>query len=441
MNLPAATPPPGCPAHVPHRSRVRSEVPENALFGAEFTANPTAVYARLREKHGAVAPVVLEGGVSAYLVMGYHEALSVLRDPVRFPSNPSHWRALKEGRVPPDWTMMAIIAPRPNVRYVDDDDTPGSPDHQLHSRLRGAITFGLRKVNERRLRIATERAANQLISEFSADRIDLIGGYAGRIPAMVVINQLGLGSRQAAEMLPLVDSLLGGGPECVPASEELERRLLRLVADRRARPANDIPSWMVAAPQKLSDEEIMQQLWLILVAGLGGCQSWIGNTLREMLTSNLHTQMSGARLTIRDALDRVLWDQSPLQALPGRYTRSTGPAQHLGRYQIPPGEILIVGMAAASSDPLLRSGEGPLVGNRSYPAFGSGPHACPAESIAEIICSTAVEHLLQRVPDIRLAVPPEELVWQESLTVRGLVALPVTCSPIQPVPTLTAQSG
>jgi cytochrome P450 len=440
MNLPPATPPPGCPAHVPHRTRVRSEVPENALFGAEFTANPTAVYARLREQHGAVAPVVLEGGVDAFLVMGYHEVLSVLRDPVRFPSNPIHWQALKEGRIPSDWTMMAIVAPRPNVRYVDDDDTPGSPDHQLHSRLRGAITFSLRKVNERRLRIATERIANQLISEFSSDGIDLIADYAGRIPSMVMINQLGLGRRQAAEVLTLVDSILGGGPESVPASADLESRLLRLAADRRGRPVNDIPSWMVAAPQRLNDEEVMQQLWLVLVAGLGMCQSWIGNTLREMLTSNLHTQISGARLTIRDALDRVLWDQSPLQALTGRYTRSTGPAQHLGRYEIPPGEMLIVGMAAASSDPLLRSGEGPLVGNRSYPVFGSGPHACPAESIAEIICATAVEHLLHRVPDIQLAVPPEELVWQESLLVRGLVALPVSCSHIQSVPTLTAQS-
>jgi hypothetical protein len=37
--------------------------------------------------------------------------------------------------------------------------------------------------------------------------------------------------------------------------------------------------------------------------------------------------------------------------------------------------------------------------------------------------------LLDRLPDLTLAIPPRELRWQETVLCRGLVELPVVFSP------------
>ena len=69
--------------------------------------------------------------------------------------------------------------------------------------------------------------------------------------------------------------------------------------------------------------------------------------------------------------------------------------------------------------------------NRAHLSFGHGDHACPvgAPEIAETIARTAVEVLLDRIPDTGLAVPADVLRWKETPIVRGLESLPVTFTP------------
>ncbi|HEY7486340.1 MAG TPA: cytochrome P450, partial [Streptosporangiaceae bacterium] len=55
------------------------------------------------------------------------------------------------------------------------------------------------------------------------------------------------------------------------------------------------------------------------------------------------------------------------------------------------------------------------------------PH--PAQEIAEVIAEIAIEVLLDRLPDVTLAVADEALVWRASPWMRGLIALPVRFSP------------
>ncbi|MDA0634772.1 hypothetical protein OUY22_15210 [Nonomuraea sp. MCN248] len=64
-------------------------------------------------------------------------------------------------------------------------------------------------------------------------------------------------------------------------------------------------------------------------------------------------------------------------------------------------------------------------------AFGHGEYGCPfpAPELAEIISKTAVEVLLDRLPDVRLAVTPGELRWRRTLWIRALESLPVVFTP------------
>jgi cytochrome P450 len=91
--------------------------------------------------------------------------------------------------------------------------------------------------------------------------------------------------------------------------------------------------------------------------------------------------------------------------------------------------MLVLSVAAAHADPAVQPGVADdASANRAHLAFGHGEHRCPvhAEEFAEVIAQTAVEVLLDRLPDVRLAVPAPDLVWAPAIWVRGLTALPVT---------------
>src|SRR5207302_180620 len=71
-------------------------------------------------------------------------------------------------------------------------------------------------------------------------------------------------------------------------------------------------------------------------------------------------------------------------------------------------------------------------GNRAQMSFSHGEHGCPypAPELAEVIAKTSIEVLLDRLPDLTLAVPAGSLEWRPSVWVRGLTSLPVTFTPV-----------
>lgn len=92
--------------------------------------------------------------------------------------------------------------------------------------------------------------------------------------------------------------------------------------------------------------------------------------------------------------------------------------------------MLLLGLAAGNVDPIVRPDLAkPLHGNRSHLSFGSGPHECPGQDIGRAIAETGIDCLLTLLPDLRLAVPEEELTWTSAWLSRHLVALPVEFTP------------
>lgn len=70
-------------------------------------------------------------------------------------------------------------------------------------------------------------------------------------------------------------------------------------------------------------------------------------------------------------------------------------------------------------------------GNNAFLSFGHGEHRCPfpAQETAEVIARTGIEVLLDRLPDVDLAVPAEQLTRRPSPWLRGLTDLPVLFTP------------
>jgi cytochrome P450 len=389
------------------------------LYGPRFHGDSDAVYAEIREEHGPVAPVLLEGDIPAWFVCGYRELHQVTTDAQLFARDTRRWRGWET--VPEDWPLMAYLQYTPSVMFTE------GPEHR---RRAGAISDALEAVDQFDLAAQCERIADQLIDKFAGGgEAELMGQYASRIPLRAAAMMCGMPESAARA---LIDDMMMGlgapGPVAFAASDRVQDGLGQLVEQKRQYPGEDVPSHLLADPAHLSAEEIVLDLLVVLASAHGQTTNWIGNTIRLMLTdTRFAITLSGGRSSVGDALNEVLWHDSPMQNNLGRIaTRDT----QLGGQSIRAGDLLVLGLAAANADPQVRPSEG-ATGNRAMMSFGHGEHGCPypAPELAEIIAKTSVEVLIDRLPDLTLAVPPAQLHWLPSVWSRGLVSLPVTFTP------------
>ncbi|MET9843771.1 cytochrome P450 [Streptomyces ossamyceticus] len=395
-------PPPGCPAHEP-------------LYGPDFAADPAAAYRRLRA-HGPTAPVELAPGVRATLVTSYDAALHVLRSTETFSKDPRRWNDLADGTVPLDSPVVPMMMYRPNALFTDGEE---------HRRLRGAITDSLARVEQHTLRGYVESSADTLIDRFApTGKADLLGEYAQVIPLLVFNHLFGC---PADHGLKLVEGMSGifDGVDAERADELLTTTLFDLVHLKRRTPGPDVTSWLLAHPAALTDEEMVHSLVVLMGGGTEPQQNLIAGALRLLLSDDRFAgDLSGGSLPVEDALDEVLWSDPPMANYavhyPVRDVVYEGAALRAG-------DPVVVSLAAANTDPALTGDR--RAGNRAHLAWSAGPHNCPAQSEARLIASVAVEKLLDRLPDLELAVPSDQLEWRPGPFHRALTALPVSFPP------------
>jgi len=110
------------------------------------------------------------------------------------------------------------------------------------------------------------------------------------------------------------------------------------------------------------------------------------------------------------------------------------------REEVIRGGDMLLGLGGANLDPHVRAHlvddtEPAHEGNSAHFAFSHGEYRCPfpAQQIAEIIARTGIEVLLDRLPDLDLAVPPQNLVRRPSPFLRGMTSLPVHFTPVRVV--------
>ncbi|MEU4877987.1 cytochrome P450 [Streptomyces sp. NPDC021608] len=407
MDRPTApVPPPGCPAH-----QSGGRVP---LHGPEFAADPQAYYSYLRH-YGPTAPVELAPGVEATLVTDYATALQLLQDSGAFRKDARRWRDLNEGRVSPDSPVAPLLAYRPNAMFSDGAE---------HLRLRQAITDSMARVDSRRLGRSTEQVSTYLISQFgSRGSADLLGDYAKQLPLFVFNELFGctadIGDRVVFGMTGMFD-----GVNAEQAVGVMFGAIGELVALKRARPGDDVPSWLMEHSSKLTDEELVHQIALLLVAGNEPLRNLIGNTLHRLLTHDAYAHQGGL---IDEAMDDTLWENPPMQNLAPHYPTSD---MEFAGQKLQAGDLVLVSFAAANTGPALTAAR-QAGSNRAHLAWSAGPHACPSKEPARQITVAAIENLLNKLPDVELAVPTESLTWRPGPFNRGLTALPAKFTPVR----------
>ncbi|MDT0343209.1 cytochrome P450 [Streptomyces sp. DSM 44938] len=390
------------------------------LSGPRFHTDPARLYREMRQEHGPVVPVVLPGDIPAWLVVGYRELHHVTGDTTLFTRDMGLWNQWPN--IPDDWPLLPMVNRRqPSIYY-----TVGA-EHQRHVDM---VVPALEAVDPFELRRHAEEIADALIDAFCGQgEAELITGYAKLLPILVLGRIIGFPDSEGPELTRAINALADGGEDAIAAHRYVQDAMSRLLAAKRAAPGADVASRMLACPG-FTDEEYILDLTAITAAGHLPTSDWIGNSLRLMLTDDrFAASLSGGRHSVGEAMNEVLWEDTPTQILAGRWaSRDTS----LGGQRVQAGDMLLLGLQGAHGDPGIQGeGQATTGGNNAHFSFSHGEFRCPfpAQEIAEVIARTGIEVLLDRLPDIDLADPSQTLTRRPSPFLRGMTALPVRFTP------------
>ena len=126
------------------------------------------------------------------------------------------------------------------------------------------------------------------------------------------------------------------------------------------------------------------------------------------------------------ALEEMLRYDCPVERAPMRFATTD---TNLAGETIRRGDLISIVLGSANRD---EAGfeQADVFNIRRTPnrhlAFGFGIHYCLGAPLARLEGRVAIDVLLQRLPPMRLAVPPEKLRWGSNPIMRGLHRLPVT---------------
>lgn len=387
------------------------------LHSPDFAADPYAAYSRMRGAYGPLVPIELAPNVPATLVIDYRIALWILHDPERFPADPRFWQQ----SIPDDSPIKPMMQWYPNA--LRNSGT-------IHARYRAAYVAAIDGIDLHALNTQIETIATPLINSFCQEgSADLVSQYAFPLVFEVLNQMVGcsaeLGQRVATGMAALFDTV-----NAAWGMQHLSEALMELIQMRRAEPGDDVTSRLAHHPANLDDTEMLYNLISFYGAGLEPMQNLIANTLLLMLTDDrVGGDVLGGVLSTRDALDDVLFNDPPISNFSITYPRQP---ILVGDTWIPAHQPVVISLAACNNDPAIRGGD--HTGNRSHLAWSAGPHACPANSVAYLVAQNAIDQLLDALPELRMAVPADELSWRPGPFHRAMAALPAVFPKTPPLP-------
>ncbi|MFD5746211.1 cytochrome P450 [Streptomyces sp. NPDC127033] len=390
------------------------------LLAVTGAPDPREAYRALRARWGNVARVELAPGVHAWLVLGYRELLTITRQEQIYSRDARNWRDLNDGVVSPRSRLLPMMGWRANVLGADGAE---------HRRLRQPLDEGVARIDQRRARRQVESVCTELIAGFSQRGLaDLVTDYATIVPMLSIASLFGLNSDEGQRLLGSLVAVFGSADDSQDGNRHFEEILAEALRQRHSNPADDLTTSFINHPNLRNDEERLQSMAVMISAGTEGVHAWISLALRLLLTDpRFAARMHGGRLGVDDALDEALWRDPPMNNQPARYALAD---TELGGRLIRRGDALILGIAAANDDPVIRPDDGVSEpGNRAHLAFSAGPHVCPAQVPARLITRTAVNTVLHLLPDMKLAIAAEEVAWHPSPWTRVPKSLPVEFSP------------
>jgi len=362
----------------------------------EFVQNPYAFY----EKARAAGPFFHWRDYSMICATSYAAINAILRDR-RF------------GReVPPEKRKPVPAHLKPF--YAVDDHSMLELEPPRHTRLRGLVmrAFTSRRINGLAPEIA--QLSHDLITRFPADEFDLLRHFAQALPVIIIARLLGVPEGMAPQLLAwsntMVKVYIADRDEATEraagqAAAEFSAFMHAYINQRRARPADDLITHLIAAEQegeKLSTQELITTCILLLNAGHEATVHTIGNGVKTLLESQ--TPLPSA--PIEAVAEEIIRFDPPLHL----FTRHAYEDVEVMGHTIPKGSEIGLLLAAGNHDPAAFEAPHRFTPNRPAKAnlsFGAGLHFCVGAPLARLELQIALPVLFDRLPKLHITQPPE----------------------------------
>lgn len=393
-----------------------------ALFSSSARAEPYPYYAAL---HAHPSALPLGDGV---LVTSYTGCARALRDP-RLHAQDERWMDSRGT----GWRKSPAL-----VSITRSMLSTNSPDHERVRRLVSGV-FTPRRVAG--LGPAIEQLAAALldgIAERAATApVDFVTEFAYVLPMTVLGTLLGVPEEDwrwlrgpasevgAVELLegPLAAETMARADA---ASLELDSYLTALIAERRAHPRDDLISALVHVNaennEQLTEDELMANLALLLLAGFETTTNLLGNGLRILLERPDHLiRLRNTPELAAAYVEEMLRFDGPVQFT----VRMAAEDLQIDGVPVSAGGQVLLLLGAANRDPKRFAAPDRFDPDRpdNQPlSFGGGPHFCIGAALARLEAQLALPMVLRRLPGLALAGTP---VRWDRFNLRGHEHLPI----------------
>ena len=284
-------------------------------------------------------------------------------------------------------------------------------DDPQHRRYRALVATAFRqKVLATWETDLVAKVVNDLIDRF-VDRghAELVREFTFPYPTQIIAGLLGLPRqdyKQFQRWSIAILSFLSKPEEAIAASQEVKEYIADILDERRQTPTQDLISDLAQAEldgEHLGDEEIFSFLRLLLPAGVETTFRATGNLLFSLLCHpNQLDAVRADRRLIPQAIEEALRLETPLLNITRLATKDT----EIVGVPIEAGSTVMLMLAAANRDENRHDDADAFDIFRSNPkphiSFGHGPHMCLGVHLARIEMRVALEHLLDRLPNLRL---------------------------------------
>ncbi|MEX0923482.1 MAG: cytochrome P450 [Rhodovibrionaceae bacterium] len=394
----------GTPARFPFSRDKQFELPEE--------------YAIAR-KQCPVAPVELWNGQQAWLLTRYKEYCEVLLDD-RFSGEFARedFPTVTEARKAIDKLERAFVG----------------MDNPRHDHFRRMFTKEFTTKRMMALKPKVEALTDQLFDamEEQGPPADLVAALGIELPALVMCDLFGSPYEDHTYIAKCAAGRHGLGQSAEQAAQsanDLVAYCRDLIAKKEKNPADDMLSRVIqdqVEPGHLTREELADICSMILRAGHDTTTNMIGlGTLLLLEHPEELEKLKADPALVHSAVEELLRFLTPVQFAPRRVALET---VEVAGSKIEPGDGVFAVSASANRDPEEFPDPDRFDITRDashHVTFGYGIHRCLGQQLARIELHVVFDRLFKRFPNLRLAVPFEEVPFKYDSQIYGLYRLPV----------------
>ncbi|MFI6654372.1 cytochrome P450 [Streptomyces sp. NPDC050523] len=318
--------------------------------------------------------------------------------------------------------------------FIPERGAVGFLDPPDHTRLRRSVAAAFTAKGVERIRERSGLMLGELVDELLQDGppADLTATVLGPFPIAVICELMGVPAADRHSMhtwTQLILSSSQGAQVSEKAKHEMGAYFDDLIGLREGSAGEDVASLLGAAVGR-GEITMQEAVGLAVLLQIGG--EAVTNNSGQMFYLLLTRPELAERLRAEPEIRPRAIDEM-LRYIPHRnavgLSRIALEDVDVRGVRIRAGDPVYVSYLAANRDPEVFPDPETIDFARSpnpHVSFGFGPHFCPGNMLARLESELLVDALLDRMPGLRLAVPPDQVPFKKGALIRGPEALPVT---------------